>query len=164
LEAEMGRVIVLMGVSGAGKDTWMEENFPDSPDFSADKFFRYMEEGMEKPEYRFDKSKLGAAHAWCLREYTKALQEMQDLFEGEAKVLIVNNTNTSLAEMAPYCALALAYGHGLQIVALVCAPEVAAKRNVHDTPATVIFRQDARLRRTLAELPSWWPLEIVFTD
>ena len=160
----MGRVIVLMGISGAGKDTWIEANFPDVSDHSADKFFMFMEEGMEKPEYRFDASKLGEAHAWCLRGYIEAVQKMKDLFEVEQKVLIVNNTNTSLAEIAPYCASALAYGHELQIVALVCPPEVAFRRNTHGTPASAIFRQDARLRKTLADLPPWWPLEIVFTN
>lgn len=148
----MGRVIVLMGISGAGKDTWIQENFPSADVHSTDKFF------MVDGEYKFDVTKLGEGHAWCLREYTKVVQ-------GEVEgVVIVNNTNTSLAEVAPYCALALAHGHELQIVALVCAPEVAAKRNVHKTPAKSVFQQDARFRRTLADLPPWWPSTIVFTS
>jgi predicted kinase len=153
LEAEMGRVIVMMGISGAGKDTWIEENFPSADIHSTDKFF------VLNGEYKFDVTKLGEGHAWCLRTYTEAVQKMK-----EQKVIVVNNTNTSLGELAPYCALALAYGHELKIVALLCPPEVAVKRNVHGTPAKSVFQQDARLRKTLADLPPWWSLEVVFTD
>lgn len=154
----MGRVIVLMGISGAGKDTWIQENFPTGDVHSTDNFF------MVDGEYKFDVRKLGEGHAWCLRTYTEAVQKMSQALEVEEKVLIVNNTNTSLAELAPYCSLATAYGHELQIVALVCSPEVASKRNVHGTPTKSVFQQDARLRRTLADLPPWWPSTVVFTS
>lgn len=151
----MGKVIVLMGISGAGKGTYIKESYSEEEIrgiFSADHFFTTSE------GYMFDPSKLGEAHADCLRRYDLAVR-----VPGLQGTLIVDNTNTSLAEISPYCALALAYGHELQIVALVCPPEVAAKRNIHGTPATAILRQDTRFRATLADLPPWWPLEVVFT-
>ena len=165
----MGQVTVLMGISGAGKSTWIRGNLwiqsKHCTEFSADHWFMKEDENGEVT-YQFNPAELGQAHAHCLKLYTEALQAGARADDPDPRYqnLVVDNTNTSLAEIAPYCALALAYGFELKIVALVCPAEVAAKRNEHGTPATAVMRQDSRFRQTLADLPPWWPLEVVFTD
>lgn len=152
------KVIVLIGVSGAGKSTYIKENFSVVDIhgvYSADHFF------MKDGEYVFDPAKLPQAHKSCLRRFTEAVQKMQ----GKG-YLIVDNTNTSVMEMAPYCALALAYGHELELVAIHCDPVAAARRNVHGVPEVAVMRQHSRMLHTLAKsenggyanLPPWWPV------
>jgi len=71
--------------------------------------------------------------------------------------LVVDNTGTSVAEVAPYAALAGAFGHSLRIVTIICDPTVAWKRNSHGVPFETIFRMDRRLRDETALLPPYWP-------
>jgi len=165
-----GKVIVLMGISGAGKDTWIKETFLDLDKFvivySADHWFMVEDKETGEMVYKFDVTELSNAHANCLRCYVEALYKAryEDDPRYKGQTLIVNNTNTSLAEVSPYCALALAHGFELEVVALVCPPEKAVIRNVHGTPEKNIFQQDKRLRKTLDELPPWWPRKLILTN
>lgn len=159
----MGTVVVLMGVSGAGKSTWIKENFepPDRVEYSTDHWFIEVDKKTGEIGYKMVPSELGQAHGHCLKLYAEALHHYEERHCG--RTIIVDNTNTSLVEMAPYCALALAYGFELRIVVLVCPPVVAFERNVHDVPKEAIFRQHARLEGTLKNLPPWWKAEEVVT-
>lgn len=136
------RVWIYCGVSGAGKSSFIEGAHPDAEAFSADHFF------MVDGEYRFDASKLGEAHAACLRNFTEAIQD------GSVAV-VVDNTNTTIAEIAPYAALAQAYGYELQIVTIYCDPEVAHARNTHGVPLAAVQAMSERLNKR--EIPPWWP-------
>lgn len=160
-------VIILRAVSGAGKSTWVRENFGEDlftpvftpkPEvrngrtsvYSADHYFLDVEGG-----YNFEGSNLPLAHGTCLKKYVLAM------LDPDSKKLthIVDNTNTSVAEIAPYAALALAYGHELRLVTLHIDPVIAAERNVHGAPATAVARQAERL--LAADLMPWWPNEDV---
>lgn len=138
---------------------------------SADDFF------MVDGEYKFDPSKLPEAHSKCLRGFVSFLQD-----NGVGKVrkvtilrgipgsgkstfvnqhlsmmgdLVVDNTNTSVAEIAPYAALALAYGADLEIITLDVDPSVA--QNVHGVPLEGVQRMAARMAEETPRLPPWWP-------
>jgi len=105
--------------------------------------------------YRFDPSQLGAAHGNCLRTVIGAL-------ELEAPVVIVDNTNTTTIELAPYIALGQAYEREVVVVALNIGVSRAFERNVHQVPGPGIAAQAERLAKTLAEWPPWWPRPQVF--
>lgn len=141
------KVIILSGIPGAGKSTYAERRYPDAYVVSADSYF------MVDGEYRFDPAGLPAAHGACLRDFTRALQAH------EHATLVVDNTNISVAEIAPYAALALAYGADLRIVTVNADPENAWARNVHGVPAQSIRRMFDALNKR--ELPPWWPVEHV---
>lgn len=144
-------VIVMQGISGSGKSTWIQNSLPEALVVSADHFF------MVPEGYVFDPAKLPLAHADCLRKFAVCVQDSM----GDPRPIVVDNTNTSIAEMAPYCALALAYGHQLKVVSVLCNPFQAAKRTAHGTPLKAVLAQHRRLLRTLDEMPPWWPQEVV---
>jgi predicted kinase len=76
--------------------------------------------------------------------------------------IIVDNTNTTVAEIAPYAALALAYGHDLEIVILNISKEnltKVASRNIHGVPQNVVEGQFNRLELLKEQLPPWWPVK-----
>lgn len=158
------QVIVMQSVSGGGKSTWIRENFPEAGRIksfsleegvvvSADHFF-------EKADgsYDFHPSQLPFAHGKCFRDFITIISAVCGDAEG---TVIVDNTNTSIAELAPYCAAALAYGHELKIVTLLCDPNVAHARNTHGVPLGAVMGQSDRLIESQKQLPPWWAHEVL---
>lgn len=138
-------VIIMVGTPGSGKSTYTSRRYPAPIVCSADHFFE------REGEYKFDPSKLPEAHAACLRKFAShvALQAFS--------TIIVDNTNTTEVEIAPYYALAKAYGYNVKIVRMKCAPEVAHARNVHGVPLPAIKAMMDRIGRM--RLPLFWDVE-----
>lgn len=120
-------------------------------------------------KYVFDYKKINQAHAWCLKTYigllsTKDGDPIKDprglRLMAPDTVLVVDNTNTSVAETAPYAALAQAFGHELSIITLLCDPEKAWKRNVHELALKDVFHMDYTLRTSIPHLPRWFPHDV----
>jgi energy-coupling factor transporter ATP-binding protein EcfA2 len=140
------KVTILCGISGSGKSTLAKSL--GGVVCSADDYFTLY------GKYDFNPSKLPEAHAWCLRKFVSAVQlGLSDV--------VVDNTNTTVAEVAPYAALALAYGHELLIKIILCNVDVAAARNVHGVPRAGIFKMAERIQGLAVSLPPWWPCEEV---
>lgn len=146
------QVYILIGVSGSGKSTWAKNkvaclDWQRAVTVSADQYFTDRDTGI----YHFEPAKLPAAHAQCLRNYVDALQT-------NANLIIVDNTNTSLIELAPYVALAQAYGAELQLLYFRVGLHIAAVRNMHGVPLEVIERMAQSMEHLIAfECPPWWP-------
>ncbi len=157
------KVKILCGISGSGKSTYISKNFPNAVVCSADHYF------IKNGEYNFNSVKLGEAHAECLRKYVSALQtialELDDnglrLNFCEEKIVVVDNTNTSIAEVAPYVALANAYGHDCEVIILQEDPVVACRRNQHAVPLKSVMGQFDRLRGLERSLPPYWNVKKV---
>jgi predicted kinase len=149
-------IYILRAGSGAGKSTWTKSNHPNANVFSADTFF------MATGEYKFDPTKLGEAHATCLRSFVDYCQ--QERLDGTfsagkpvpTEVAIVDNTNTTLAEFGPYAQVGLAYGHNVSILTFLYDPAVAHARNTHGTPLKACIDMHARLTEHTKLIPPWW--------
>tara|TARA_B110000503_G_scaffold141849_1_gene236663 strand:- start:1838 stop:2347 length:510 start_codon:yes stop_codon:yes gene_type:complete len=146
----MLQVIIMSGVSGAGKDTWIkkfQETNPDVKTFvvSADSYFT-TKDGV----YNFNPSKLGEAHNACIRDF---IQHVRNYIE-EDGVVFVNNTNTTSEEIAPYYAIASAYGAEVELVTVYALPHIAAKRNVHGVPEKGIQAMHDRIQAR--KIPPFW--------
>jgi predicted kinase len=147
----MSRVTILCGISGAGKSTIAEQIGCEV--CSADKFFMD-----DDGNYKFNPRFLSDVHTACLREYVELVRG------GKHSDVVVDNTNTTLSEIAPYAALALAYGWELLIRIVKCDVETAFARNVHGVPRETIEKQASRLSRLKDSLPPWWPVECVTAE
>lgn len=90
-------VIVLQGASGAGKSTYAARLVKDA--IAADKTFTIVsaDDFFITPtrQYLFDPSRLSEAHGTCFARFLQALTQRID-------VVIVDNTNTTAVEIAPY--------------------------------------------------------------
>lgn len=135
-------MIICAGAPGSGKTTWCEQ-CALSPLLvvSADHYFT------SKRGYRSSPAKLGKAHAYCLRRTVSALDE------GIAHVAI-DNTNTTIEEIAPYYALGEAYGYSVEIL-------VFERRglNSHGVPPSTVRRMRRSLALALALAPERWRIE-----
>jgi hypothetical protein len=151
------QVVILSGVSGSGKSTYIRNIFRNPFVVSADDFF-LQEEG----KYNFDPTKLGAAHASCFRRFINACLDGWLL-------IIVDNTNTTSEEIAPYVLGAEAFGYAVEIVTMLERPishdapydnmtydmlDACARRNTHGVPLNTILKQHERITNRC--LPPWW--------
>lgn len=150
--APQRKVVILCGCSGAGKSTYIHNNLMGYETCSVDHYFTNSD-----GQYNFDVNKLGDAHAFCLKNYVKYLMFNE---EGDVKV-VVDNTNTTVAEVAPYATLALAYNCELEIVVFNTHYKIGAERNKHQVPLDVVRDQYNRIQKMKSELPSWWKVTYV---
>jgi len=139
------QVIVMQGLSGSGKTTWANTNFPNATVVSADSYFT------RSGKYEFDPKQLGRAHARCLSRFIRALDR------GDTTI-VVDNTNTERWEWCNYTKLATHWGYKWSVVDMMQDPadmpeskvakafkdKVLAGRNVHGVPAEVIAKQRER--------------------
>lgn len=157
----MKQVKILCGISGSGKSTLAGKMMLEAVEkdyhlarCSADNYFYDLDEN-----YKFDPSKIADAHGACLREYTNYVHN------DYAGLIVVDNTNTTVAEVAPYAALALANGYDLEIIILLPpkdrdALKKIAARNVHGCSVSVVEGQWKRLSGLAATLLPWWPVRV----
>jgi len=136
-------VVIMRGLPGSGKSTFVEENFEDAYVCSADKFFID-----NKGNYNFDVRRLSEAHQWCMEEFIDAL------FVKEREV-VVDNTNMCNWEYANYVLLAENLGYKVRIIVMAAGlhddtpTETLAKRNSHGVDATTIDRMKDRYQSGL---------------
>lgn len=143
------KVIVMRGVPGSGKSTYIKNNGNGAVVASADHFF------MKEGQYQFDFKKLGAAHTACFATFQRALAS-------KAPLVIVDNTNVKVRDMSRYVEGALEAGYTVEIVKVLCDPAKAASRNVHKVPLEVVERMHRELVASV--LPSNWPSETVISN
>lgn len=143
----MPQVVLLSGVPGSGKSTYTRALQGRVVVCSADHWFE------RSGSYQFAPHELPQAHGACLRRFTEALQA------NDCDVLVVDNTNTSVVELAPYYALAAAYGAPVRLVTVTCDPTVAHSRNTHGVPLVGVQRMAEAIRNRL--LPPFWEVEQV---
>lgn len=142
------KVSILIGPSGAGKTTYVRENYADAEYCSADVYFVDPNDCV----YRFDASKLQDAHSYCLWSFCEALSNGKDA--------VVDNTNCNEIDVAPYIAVATAYSAEVDITVFVVDyndAEKLARRNVHNVPVDVIERMINNENRLLRNWPKRWP-------
>ena len=142
------RIILMVGASGSGKTTWISREFPHASVCSSDDYF-IGADGI----YRFDARELGRAHAECLRNFIELIQSDEDIEE-----LVVDNTNTSIAELSPYIAVSRAFGFEPEVFWME-ESDVAklTARNEHGVHAGAVRGMLRNMDRTRYDWPSFWP-------
>jgi len=140
----MKKVLILRGLPGSGKTTFARNLTVASTIVSADDY--YMVDGV----YKFDAGKIQQAHNQCLRRYTTYLSSL--LAQPGPMMLVVDNTNTTAVEIAPYYRLAQAFGWQVEIHLFDCDVATSVRRNVHGVPESVIYKMAANLQEKLP-----WP-------
>lgn len=159
----MRKVFILRGLPGAGKSRWLKERVlqlrgKSLASVSADQYHyspvTQNEDGtLKAPVYNFKPENAKHAHDSCLREFLDLI--LQPLWDE----VIVDNTNTSAWEIAPYYRLAEVMGYEAEIIWLQCSVATSVARNVHSVPENTIEKMAERLESE--SLPPWWKQTII---
>lgn len=151
-------ITIMRGISGSGKSTWVKEHFnPDTTVVcSTDDYFTDPD-----GNYNFDPKLLSRAHNTNLRKYLQCLNDAEYSSIGN---LVVDNTNTSNIEIAPYVQSAFAYGWNPIIVTIKADPIVCFNRNKHGVPMQTLERQFINLNDSTRSIPNWWNSRTVFSS
>ena len=154
------KVIIMRGAQGSGKSTYQRTHFPLALVCSADHEFEKLDTDPASPTYgqyvyKFDVKFLPDAHAATLRKFVGAIRDPfaddHDLHQ-----VVVDNTNATVAQVAPYAALALAYGHELEIITLIGDPVLHYERNTHSVPLETVQRVTRLIDQESDRFPAWW--------
>lgn len=152
----MHKVILLAGISGAGKSTYAGKLFEHHrlthsvhTALSADDFPGLYFDG----ELVFDF--LPKAHSWCVRSYINTLADAER--GHDSHLIVVHNTNTTVSELAPYVAIARAFGVEPDCRVLRIDAYTAIERNIHNVPRSTVFQQSQRLADMMENWPSFFP-------
>jgi len=121
----MKKLFIVRGVPGSGKTTFAE-SICDKV-CTADDYF------MDGDEYKFDISKLGAAHRYCQGNIRTIMESGKDV--------AVANTSTTKKEMAPYYAMAEEFGY---MVFSVIVENRHGGKDVHNVPAETLTKMKER--------------------
>ena len=137
------KVIIVRGLPGSGKSTWTQNNCPDAYVCSADKFFE------REGEYKFNPSLLPHAHAACMGAFIEALRE-------ERPLVVVDNTNVTKIEIAPYISVAQAFGYEVEIIYVQKKHSIQklVERNIHKIPYRSVENMESRWEDNF---PLYWP-------
>lgn len=143
---KMRKVIILSGVPGTGKTSFASKNYPGAVVCSSSSFLKAPGAST---------AALEEAHAKCLRMFVRLLIENVEL-------VVVDNTNSTTLEIAPYAQFALAESYQLEIITLKRNPEVAAEESSRGVKLKNIMATAERIaNRTL---PPWWPHREIEVD
>lgn len=149
----MAEVIILAGPSGAGKSSWVENHVAaERVVCSSDHYHMDPETG----EYRWRADRAVETHNLCFRKFLRELANAHPT-ASDGKAILVDNTNTTEGQIAPYIAAARAYGFEPRVVVFVGDGTGIFGRNDHGVPDLVVFAMAERVKNMLLTWPSFWP-------
>lgn len=105
----MKRLILIRGLSGAGKTEHAELIVGDSEDRAEVTVDRFFED--DNGNYTFDFNRIKEAYEWCKDETKLLLEDGYD-------VVVVHNSFTRKWEAEPYFHLAKEHGYDVQVISL----------------------------------------------
>lgn len=147
------QVIIMRGLPGSGKSTYAKKyqlNYPKVIIHSADTYHTV------SGKYVFNPENIPFAHNNCLQNFLYSLQDK------DIETIIVDNTNTTAWEIAPYYRLAEVYGCDVKILRIECSFETSIARNIHNVPHSKIWGMYQNMQTE--KLPSHWKEEFMFSE
>jgi tRNA uridine 5-carbamoylmethylation protein Kti12 len=155
----MSKLIIMQGIAGSGKSRVarrllgaQKESGVCGVIASADDYpDLYDKSGGFHPEL------LGEAHKACFRTALQAVLTFAAALRPRGAI-VVDNTNLTALEMAPYVALGAAYEIPVEIVRVLCPQPVAYARQTHGVPLAA-HRGMARRLKSFT-IPPYWDVKV----
>lgn len=151
------RVIIMRGIPGSGKTTYHKRWWPQARVCSADFFFE-----RDGQPYKFDAARIQEAHQDCWATFMAFLEK-------GAPLIVVDNTNLTMAEISAYTLPAQAVHllssspkYEVDILTMSCKPEIACKRGTHGVEEWKVGAMWQQL--VSSPLPPWFKNSFLIQD
>ena len=145
-ETEGRQVIIMRGIPGAGKTTYLREHYPGAEVVSADDF--HTRHGV----YRYRPDKAWLAHKLCYDNYIA-------LLDAGMPLVAVDNTNITKSEIKRYWDSAVERGYQPLLITVIEDPEEALRVGIHNVPRREVLKMARKLEVT--KIPGEWDHLIV---
>ncbi len=139
------KVILMRGLPGSGKSTWIKKNAPTAWVISADAFL------MENGVYNWTLPRLAEAHQKCMAAFVVALKN-------NTPVTVLDNTNLRARDLRYYVEMAEQYGAEIEIRTILADSEECFRRQTHNVPASTFTKLIERFSNPLP--PEWQKYEV----
>jgi hypothetical protein len=142
------RCFIMRGIPGGGKTTWVSNL--EATEYRNGQRWRFCSADhfhFVNGVYEFKPNNLIPAHAQCWDNFDKATSKGWD-------VVVVDNTNLWVWELAPYYRVAEMRGYDATVVQMVTPFEVAAARQTHGVPPNRLW--EAYQTFVSERLPPHW--------
>jgi predicted kinase len=137
---------IMIGASGSGKSTWIKNNLkPPVTICSADHWFT----SWEDDSYEFDPTELTNAHNSCLKHFCQGIEK--------GEIVVCDNTNTTIPEIAAYVQVALAFGYIVRPIYVERPVDKCIADTLHEVPGVVVDRQRAQAKKLVETWLPYWP-------
>jgi len=115
---------------------------------------------------QYTPQRVAEGHAKCFWVFVELLRALStDALLTRPTYIVVDNTNTTVAELAPYVLALSAYAPDVKtaIWQTNCSLQNSFERNTHAVPTHTLINMHRRINEE--QLPPWYPrLEMFFTD
>lgn len=115
-------VIIMRGITGSGKTTYLQNNYPNAFICSANDYFTDKD-----GNYNFIGPEVPQSHEYCKNAFVAALRNSLSL-------IAVDNTAIKLWEFDFYLQLAEMYGYNVRVVRMDGDPAIANTRSIRGIP------------------------------
>jgi predicted kinase len=136
---------LMQGIPGCGKSRYLKRLAPAWL-CSADSYPGLYEWDAATSSNKRDDTRIGKAHIFCFKQALQALQS--------GTSVIVDNTNLTVAALAPYIMLGGAFEAKIRIVRIECDQAKAFERQQHGCPLGTHRKMALRFERF--KLPNHW--------
>jgi predicted kinase len=109
-------------------------------------------------EYKYNPANASKAHSECLKAFIYYITETSSKRNETTEFLYVDNTNCTPEEIAPYYAIARAYGFPVEIVRFMTPVRECLRRQTHAVPEKMVINMYTNLTTRL--LPPYWQYEM----
>jgi predicted kinase len=142
---------ILQGIPGSGKSTHARKFADACNDQGQRAYICSADDYYQTPTgWRYVPGVAHLAHGQCFKSAIRAIHSGYN-------VVIIDNTNTSVAEVAPYVALGQAYGYEVEILRFNCSLETSIERNIHAVPPDICQAMHSTLSNFDVLAPKFWP-------
>lgn len=139
------KVVLMRGLPGSGKSTWIKANHPGAWVISADAFL------MENGVYNWTVPRLTQAHQKCMAAFIVALGS-------NTPVIVLDNTNLRARDLRFYVEEAEKAGAEIEIRTILADSEECQRRQTHNVPASTFAKLVERFSNPLP--PEWHKYEV----